>query len=681
METTLTDRPTPPPVPPPGDLDLLSINAVRILAMDAVQKADSGHPGTPMALAPIAYLLYTRYLHHDPADPAWPNRDRFVLSAGHACMLQYAALYLSGYALTLEDIKQFRQWGSKTPGHPEYGHTPGIEVTTGPLGQGVGNSVGMAVAEANLATVFNRPGHEIIDHRTYFICSDGDLMEGVSHEAASFAGHFRLGKLIGFYDDNHITIDGSTDLTYSDNVGERFSAYGWHVQHVADVNDLGALGTAIEAAQAEMARPSLIICRTHIGYGSSKQDSEKSHGEALGVEVVAQARKTLRWPWTEAFFVPPEAIANWRKALERGRADHEEWQMRYASYQSAYRDAAEELDRRWRRVLPPGWDSAIPAFTPENGNVATRASSNVVLNAIAAKTPELLGGSADLTPSNGTALAGMRNFSVEDYAGRYFHFGIREHAMGAIMNGMAVHGGLIPFGGTFLIFSDYMRPPVRLASLMRLHVIYIYTHDSIGLGEDGPTHQPIEQLTGLRSVPFMTVIRPADANEVAVAWRIAMAHWDGPVALVLTRQKVPLIDRTRFASADGVTRGAYVLGDAPGGAPQVVLLASGSEVSLIIEAQQRLATVGIRARVVSVPSLEIFARQPEDYQRAVLPPGPPRVAVEAAHPMSWYRWVGTTGAVLGLERFGASAPGPRVLKELGITADHVVELAKGVLKD
>ncbi len=680
METTLTDRPTPPPVPPPGDLDLLSINAVRILAMDAVQKADSGHPGTPMALAPIAYLLYTRYLHHDPADPAWPNRDRFVLSAGHACMLQYASLYLSGYALTLDDIKQFRQWGSKTPGHPEYGHTPGIEVTTGPLGQGVGNSVGMAVAEVALAAVFNRPGHEIIDHHTYFICSDGDLMEGVSHEAASFAGHFQLGKLIGFYDDNHITIDGSTDLTYSDNVGERFSAYGWHVQHVADVNDLGTLGAAIEAAQAETGRPSLIICRTHIGYGSSKQDSEKAHGEALGVEVVAQARKTLRWPWTEAFFVPPEAIANWRKAAERGRADHEEWQMRYASYQSAHPDAAEELDRRWRRVLPPGWDSAIPTFTPENGNVATRASSNVVLNAIAAKTPELVGGSADLTPSNGTALAGMRNFSVEDYAGRYFHFGIREHAMGAIMNGMAVHGGFIPFGGTFLIFSDYMRPPVRLASLMRLHLIYVYTHDSIGLGEDGPTHQPIEQLTGLRSIPFMTVIRPGDANEVSVAWRIAMTHSDGPVALVLTRQKVPLIDRTRFASADGVTRGAYVLGDASGGAPQVVLLASGSEVSLIIEAQQRLAAAGIRARVVSAPSLEIFARQPEEYQRTVLPPGPPRVAVEAAHPMPWYRWVGTTGAVVGLERFGASAPGPRVLKELGITADHVVELAKGVLK-
>jgi transketolase len=595
-------------------------------------------------------------------------------------LLQYAALYLCGYALTLDDIKQFRQWGSKTPGHPEYGHTPGVEVTTGPLGQGVGNAVGMAVEEANLAATFNRPGHEVINHHTYFICSDGDLMEGVSHEAASFAGHVRLGRLIGFYDDNHITIDGSTELTYSDDAGERFAAYGWHVQHVADVNDLDALSAAIESAQAETARPSMIICRTHIGYGTSKQDTSKAHSDALGVEVIAQARKTLRWPWTEAFFVPPEAIANWRKAADRGRADHEEWRMRFAAYQSAYRDAAEDLDRRWRRVMPAGWDSTIPTFTPENGNVATRAASNVVLNAIASKTPELLGGSADLTPSNGTALAGIHNFGPDDYAGRYFHFGIREHGMGAIMNGMAVHGGLIPFGGTFLIFSDYVRPPVRLACLMRLHVIYVYTHDSIGLGEDGPTHEPIEQLAGLRCIPFMTVIRPADANEVAVAWRVAMTHSDGPVALALTRQKVPFIDRTRFANASGLERGMYVLADAPGGSPQVVLMASGSEVSLIIEAQQQLAAAGIRARIVSAPSLELFARQPEDYQRSVLPPGPPRVAVEAAHPISWYRWVGTGGAVLGLERFGASAPGPRVFKELGITTDHVVELAKSVVK-
>jgi transketolase len=679
METTTATRAVPPPVPSPGDLDLLSINAIRILAMDAVQKANSGHPGTPMGLAPIAYLLYTRYLRHDPADPNWPNRDRFVLSCGHACMLQYAALYLSGYALTLDDIKQFRQWGSKTPGHPEYGHTPGIEVTTGPLGQGVGNAVGMAVAEAHLAAVFNRPGHSVIDHQTYFICSDGDLMEGISHEAASFAGHFRLGKLIGFYDDNHITIDGPTELTYTDDVAARFTAYGWQVQRIPDVNDLDALSRAIESAQAERGRPSLIICRTHIGYGSPKQDSPKAHGEPLGVEAVAQTRKTLRWPWTEAFFVPPEAIANWRRARERGRGLHEEWQMHYASYQSAHPDAAAELDRRLRGVLPPGWDGGIPTFNAENGTAATRASSGVALNAIAARTPELIGGSADLTPSNDTTITGAQNFAPGDLTGRYFHFGIREHAMAAIMNGMAVHGGIRPFGGTFLVFSDYMRPSVRLASLMRLHVIYVYTHDSIGLGEDGPTHQPIEQLTALRCIPNMTVIRPADANEAAMAWRVAMTHTGGPIALALTRQKVPFIDRTKFASVAGLAQGAYVLGDSLGGPPQVVLLASGSEVSLVMGAQERLATAGVRTRVVSAPSLELFAQQSADYQRAVLPPDVPRLAVEAAHPMSWYRWVGSTGAVLGLERFGASAPGPRVYQELGFTVEHVVELARGLV--
>jgi transketolase len=646
--------------------------------MDAVQMADSGHPGTPMALAPIAYLLYTRYLKHDPADPGWINRDRFVLSNGHACMLLYSSLYLSGYALTLDDIKQFRQWGSKTPGHPEYRHTPGIEVTTGPLGQGVGNSVGMAVAEAHLAAVFNRPGHEIIDHHTYFICGDGDLMEGISHEAASFAGHFRLGKLIGFYDDNHITIDGSTDLTYSDDVEGRFTAYGWHVLRVPDVNDLVALGSAIEAAQAETARPTLIICRTHIGYGSPKQDSAKAHGEALGVEAVALTRKTLRWPWPEAFFVPPEAIANWRRAVDRGRVLHEDWQMRYAAYQTAHAEPAAELDRRLRRVLPPGWDAGIPVFTADNGTVASRAAAGVVLNAIAAKVPELVGGSADLTGSNNTALAGIRDFSPEDFAGRYIHFGIREHGMGAILNGMSVHGGLIQFGGTFLVFSDYMRPPIRLAALMRVPVIYIYTHDSIGLGEDGPTHQPIEQLTALRCIPNMTVIRPGDANEVAESWRIAIQHPDGPVALVLSRQKLTFIDRTRYASAAGVARGAYVLADAPGGPPRVVLLASGSELSLIVEAQQRLTAAGVRSRVVSVPSLEIFARQPADYQAAVLLPNVPRVAIEAAHPMSWYRWVGSTGIIIGLDQFGASAPFQRIYQERGLTVEHVVEAATRV---
>jgi transketolase len=680
MESATASRPAPPAIPASGDLDLLCINAIRILAMDAVQKANSGHPGTPMGLAPIAYLLYTRHLRHDPADPGWPGRDRFVLSCGHASMLLYSSLYLSGYELTLDDIKNFRQWGSRTPGHPEYGHTPGVETTTGPLGQGIGNAAGMALAESHLAAIFNRPGHEIIDHRTYFICSDGDLMEGVSHEAASFAGHFKLGKLIGFYDDNHITIDGSTDLTFTDDTQRRFEAYGWHVLRVPDVNDLVALDAAICAAQAETERPSLIICRTHIGYGSPhKVDSAKAHGEPLGVEEVALSRKELRWPWTEPFFVPPEAIAHWRRARNAGRDAHVSWAMRYAAYQQAHPQPAAELDRRQRGVLPPGWDADIPVFTPENGNVASRAAAGIVLNAIAARVPELIGGSADLTPSNDTSLAGVRNYDPGDRAGRYLHFGIREHGMGAILNGMSVHGGLIPFGGTFLIFSDYMRPPIRLAALMRRRSIYVYTHDSVGLGEDGPTHQPIEQLAGLRSVPNNTVLRPADANEAAEAWRFAMTHPDGPVALVLSRQKLPFIDRTKYGSASGVARGAYVLADAPGGAPQIILLSSGSEVSIILDAQTQLAAAGIRARTVSCPSLEVFARQSEEYRTSVLTPGIPRVAIEAAHPMSWYQWVGTNGTVIGLEHFGASAPYQRIYQEFGLTAAHVIDAARALL--
>jgi transketolase len=680
MEPATAQAPAPPAIPAPGDLDLLCINAIRILAMDAVQKADSGHPGTPMALAPIAYLLYTRHLRHDPADPAWPNRDRFVLSCGHASMLLYSSLYLSGYDLSLDDIKNFRQWGSKTPGHPEYGHTPGVETTTGPLGQGIGNAVGMALAETHLAAIFNRPDYAVIDHRTYFICSDGDLMEGVSHESASFAGHFKLGKLIGFYDDNHITIDGSTDLTFTDDTQRRFEAYGWHVLRVPDVNDLVALDAAIRAAQAETERPSLIMCRTHIGYGSPhKVDSAKAHGEALGVAEVALSRKELRWPWTEAFFVPPEAIAHWRLARDAGRDVHASWQMRYAAYQQAHTQTAAELDRRLRGVLRPDWDADIPVFTPENGNVASRAASGIVLNAIAARVPELIGGSADLTPSNNTSLAGILNYNPGDRAGRYLHFGIREHGMGAILNGMSVHGGLIPFGGTFLIFSDYMRPPIRLAALMRRRSIYVYTHDSVGLGEDGPTHQPIEQLTGLRSVPNNTVIRPADANETAEAWRYAMTHPDGPVALALSRQKLPFIDRTKYGSASGVARGAYVLADTPGGPPQVILLSSGSEVSIIIDAQTQLAAAGIRARTVSCPSLEIFARQPEEYRTGVLMAGIPRVAIEAAHPMSWYQWVGTDGTVIGLEHFGASAPFQKIYQEFGLTAAHVIEAVRALL--
>jgi transketolase len=658
-------------------LEQLCINTVRTLAMDAVQKAESGHPGTPMALAPLAYVLWTRHLRHDPADPSWPDRDRFVLSCGHASMLLYSLLYLSGYKVTLDDLKQFRQWGSNTPGHPEYGYTDGVETTTGPLGQGVANAVGFAVAEAHLAATFNRDEHRLVDHHTYFICSDGDLMEGISHEAASFAGHNRLGKLIGFYDDNKITIDGSTDLAYSDDAGRRFEAYGWHVLHVDDVNDLDAVDRAIHAAKAEPDRPTMIVCKTVIGYGSPhKAGTAKAHGEALGEDEVKLTKQNLGWPTTDTFYVPDEALAEWRKSLDRGAQYKAEWQSRRDAYAAEYPELIADFERRLRGQLPDGWEDAIPTFTAENGNVASRAASGAVLNAIAAKVPELIGGSADLAPSNNTLLKGPGTFGPHDHAGRNFHFGIREHGMGGIMNGMALHGGIIPYGGTFLIFSDYMKPAVRLAAFMHRHIIYVYTHDSIGLGEDGPTHQPIEQLVSLRSIPNMTVVRPADANETAEAWRLAMKHADGPVALVLTRQKLGFIDRTKYASAEGVARGAYVLGDAEGGDPQVVLMSSGSEVALILEAREKLAAQGIRARAVSAPSLELFAKQGMDYITDVLPPNVPRVAIEAAHPMSWFRWTGSDGVVLGLTRFGASAPYQAIYKELGITVDKVVDAAK-----
>jgi transketolase len=666
-----------------NDLDKLSIDTVRTLAMDAVQKANSGHPGTPMALAPLAYALFTRHMKHDPADPHWPDRDRFVLSAGHASMLLYSSLYLSGYDVTLEDLTQFRQWESRTPGHPELGYTPGVETTTGPLGQGVGNSVGMAVAEAHLAAVFNREGHDIVDHYTYFICSDGDLMEGISHEAGSFAGHFKLGKLIGFYDDNRITIDGSTDLTFTDDTGKRFEAYGWQVLHIADVNDLDAIDKVIADAKADPTRPTLVVTRTHIGFGSpKKQDTASAHGEPLGADEIVATKKALGWPKPdEAFYVPPEALANWRKALERGAAAHAEWNTRYAAYRAAYPAEAAELDRRLAGKLPEGWDKVIPSFTAENGSVASRAASNTVLNALVSELPELMGGSADLTPSNGTAVKAWKNFAPGAYDARYMHFGIREHGMGAIMNGMALHRGVIPFGGTFLIFSDYMRPAIRLAAFMKLRLIFIYTHDSIGLGEDGPTHQPIEQLSALRAIPELTVIRPADATETAEAWRVALGQVDGPVCLVLTRQKLGYIDRTKYASAAGVAQGGYVVADVKGGAPQVVLMSSGSEVGLIMSAAEQLAERGVRARVVSMASHELFARQSKEYRRSVLPAGVPRVAIEAAHPMSWYKWVGDDGIVLGIERFGASAPYERLYTELGLTVDKLVAAAEGLVAD
>ncbi|HEX6250450.1 MAG TPA: transketolase [Gemmatimonadaceae bacterium] len=655
----------------------LSINAIRVLSMDAVQKADSGHPGTPMALAPLAYVLWTRHLRYDPTAPDWPDRDRFVLSAGHASMLLYSVLYLSGYELTLEDLKDFRQWESRTPGHPEYGYTPGVETTTGPLGQGFGNAVGMAIAEANLAANFNRPGHDIVRHHTYFIASDGDVMEGVSHEAASYAGHLGLGRLIGFYDDNEITIEGETSLTFGDDTAARFSAYGWHVTRVADANDVNALDRAIAEAKAEETRPSLIVVRSHIGYPApNKQDTAEAHGAPLGEDEIRRTKEILQYPSLEPFFVAPEALKHWREAGRAAAESRTDWIARWQQYEREHPTDAAELERRWRGELPGGWDADIPTFTPENGKVASRAASGIVLNAIAARVPELIGGSADLASSTNTLIKKAPSILRSSIGGRNFHFGIREHGMGAILNGIALHGGFIPYGATFLIFSDYMRPPIRLAAIMEQHVIYVFTHDSIGLGEDGPTHQPIEQLTTLRAIPNLVLIRPADASETAEAWRVAVARRGGPVAMALTRQKLGFIDRNRFAAASGVQRGAYVLADAADGAPEVVLMASGSEVALVLEAYEQLSLRGVPVRAVSVPSHELFAQQTDDYRNSVLPPDVPRVAVEAGHPMSWHRWVGAHGAILGIERFGASAPYTRIYEELGLTVDRIVASAE-----
>ena len=660
----------------------LCINTVRALAMDAVQQADSGHPGTAMALAPLAWVLWQWHLRVDPAGPDWIDRDRFVLSCGHACMLMYAALYLSGFDLSLDDLKRFRQWGSRTPGHVEHGVTPGVEATTGPLGQGVGNAVGMAIAEAQLAALFNRPGHSVIDHFTYFLASDGDLMEGISHEACSLAGHLRLGKLIGFYDDNRITIDGSTDLTFSDDTARRFEAYGWHVQHVSDGNDVAAIDHAVRQAQAATDRPSLVILRTHIAYGSpNKQDTAEAHGAPLGVEEVKLTKQRLGWPSLEPFFVPPEALAEWRRAKQRGALLHAEWQGRWSAYRADHPEPAAELERRLAGRLPEGWDSALPLFGPKDAQ-ATRAASGKALNAIALQLPELIGGSADLTGSNLTQIRGSGAFNAEDSTGRNFHFGVREHAMGAVQNGLAYHGGFIPFGGTFLIFSDYMRPAIRLAALARLKVIYVFTHDSIGLGEDGPTHQPIEQLAALRAIPNLTVIRPADPTETAEAWRAAIGHAGGPVALVLTRQKVSVVDRAKYGPAAGLHRGGYVLADPPGKAAEVILLATGSEVEIALGAFETLSRDGVAARVVSLPSFEYFAAQPQRYRDEVLPPTVShRIAIEAAAPQPWYRWVGERGVIMGIERFGASAPYQRIYREFGLTVENLVKQAKILIQD
>ena len=658
------------------DLEQLCINTIRVLAMDAVERAASGHPGTAMALAPLAYVLWLRHLRYNPANPDWLGRDRFVLSCGHACMLLYATLYLTGYDLSLDDIKQFRQWHSRTPGHSEYGPTPGVEATTGPLGQGVGNAVGMALAEAHLAGIFNRPGHQIVDHCTYFVASDGDLMEGVSHEACSLAGHLKLGHLIGIYDDNRITIDGATSLTWSDDTAQRFEAYGWHVQRVADGNDVGALDAALSAARRAADRPSLVIVRTHIAYGSPhKQDTPEAHGSPLGEEEVKLTKQRLGWPSLEPFHVPEESLAYWRRARERGARLEAEWQGKYEAYRRAHPELAAELERRLNGRLPDDWDADLPAFTAKDAQ-ATRAASAKVLNAIAVKLPEVIGGSADLAGSTQVVFKDGGDVAAGNWHAKNIHFGVREHGMGAILNGLALHGGVRPVGSTFLIFSDYMRPSIRLAALSGLPAIYVFSHDSIGLGEDGPTHQPIEQLASLRAIPNLTVIRPADPTEAVEAWRVAVRHRHGPVALVLTRQTVPVIDRSRYAPASGLRHGAYVLAEPPAGKPALLLIATGSEVELALGAHERLTAAGVAARLVSMPSMELFAAESPEYRDTVLLPSVrARLAVEAASPQPWYRWVGDHGVVLGLERFGASAPYPRLYQEFGLTVDGVVRRA------
>jgi transketolase len=663
-----------------SELDQLAINTIRCLSIDAVQKANSGHPGLPMGAAAMAYVLWTKFLKYNPRNPRWPNRDRFVLSAGHGCMLLYSLLHLTGYNISLDDIKQFRQWGSKTPGHPEYSLDDGIETTTGPLGQGFGNGVGMAIAEKYLAAHFNRPDHTLVDYKIYALISDGDLMEGVSSEAASLAGHLGLDNLIYLYDSNHVSLEGPTEWAFTEDVGKRFEAYGWFVQHVSDGNDLAAVEKALLAAEREKGRPSLIIVQTHIGYGSPhKQDSYQAHGSPLGEEEVKLTKQNLGWPVEPAFYIPPQALAHFRKAIERGKQLEEEWEKRLQAYQKTYPQLAAEWDRYVHGEIPEGWQSKIPTFRPSDGSLATRQASGQVLNAIAPSLPTLVGGSADLNPSTDTYLKGLGDFQKGSYGGRNLHFGVREHAMGSIVNGLAL-SGLIAYGATFFNFSDYMRPTIRLAALEGAHSIFVYTHDSIFLGEDGPTHQPIEHLPSLRAIPNLCLIRPGDANETGVAWRVAIEHKGGPVALVLTRQKLPVIDRGRYASADGLARGAYVLADAPGKGRGVLLIASGSELSLALEAFEQLQSEGLAVRVVSMPSWDLFEKQPQKYKDEVLPARfMARLAIEAASPLGWERYVGPQGAVIGLNRFGASAPYQVIAEKLGFTKAHVVAKAHELL--
>ena len=661
-------------------LDELCINTIRLLAADAVQQAKSGHPGMPLGAAPMAYVLWTRFMRQSSKNPLWLNRDRFVLSAGHGSALLYSVLHLMGYDISLDELRNFRQWGSKTPGHPEVEHHRGIEATTGPLGQGFAMGVGMALAERFLGVKYNRPGFNVMDHHVYAIVSDGDLMEGISSEAASLAGHLGLGKIVYLYDDNHISIEGPTEISFTEDVENRFKAYEWHVQRVNDGNDISAIENAVVNAQKETDRPSLIMVRTHIGFGSPKEDSPSAHGEPLGEEALSITKENFHWPQGARFYIPTNVSHHFQMVIEQAQQSEAAWQTLFHDYQKKFPAEAKELESAFHGDLPSGWDSLIPVFQTDDGPIATRAASGKVLNALAEKVPWILGGSADLAPSNKTLISGEKDQEKATPDGRNFHFGVREHAMGAVLNGMALHGGVIPYGGTFLVFADYMRPAIRLASIMGVPSIFIFTHDSIGVGEDGPTHQPIEHLASLRAMPNMTILRPADANETAAAWRIAIQS-TSPVILALTRQKLPVLEPDQFPNIfEGVAKGAYVLSDT-GSTPELILIATGSEVALALEAQLKLVNEkGIKTRVVSMPSWELFMKQPQQYRDEVLPPAiKARIAVEAAATFGWHQWVGDGGTVIGLDRFGASAPGSVLMKQFGFTVENVVKQAAALV--
>ena len=662
-----------------SELETTCINTIRTLSMDAVQKANSGHPGAPMGLAPSAYVLWTRMMNHNPKNPAWLDRDRFVLSGGHASMLLYSLLHLTGYDVSLEDLKDFRQWESKTPGHPEFGHTPGVETTTGPLGQGFANAVGMAMAEAHLAAVYNQKDGTIVDHCTYVMCGDGDMMEGVTSEAASLAGHLGLGKLICLYDDNKISIEGSTDIAFTENVAKRFEAYGWHVQQVEDGNDTQAIVQAVENAKAQIDKPSLIAVRTHIGFGSpNKQDKASAHGEPLGEEEIRLTKKNLGWDEEARFMVPEEALTVFRTCLTAGAEAENAWQETFDAYIQSYPDLAKNWADAMSGYLTDGWDADVPVFSPSDKPIATRAASGKVLNAIAKNLPTLVGGSADLAPSNKTYLDSSTELQKDNFSGRNIRFGVREHAMGAIMSGMFLHNGIRPYGGTFLVFADYVRPAIRVASLMKLPLIYVFTHDSIAVGEDGPTHQPVEHVASLRAIPGLTVIRPADANETGEAWKQALKSTNGPTALILTRQGLPILEGEAYKS--GVATGAYILADCKGD-PDMILIASGSEVAITLKAKDELEKQGVKTKVVSMPSWELFDRMPQSYKDRVLPPAvTKRLAVEAGIPMGWEKYVGSDGAVVGISGYGSSAPGGTVMDKYGFNVANIVEKALACLK-